>query len=65
LRAKLSSEAATASQAGLAPTWPGSPAAEPSERSPEEASSMLSALQDGWERARIEDLDYFDDEEKR
>jgi hypothetical protein len=29
----------------------------PAERSPQEAGSTLSALQAGWERARIKDLD--------
>jgi len=41
-----------------APPWPSGPAAEePSARSPEEAGSMLSALQDGWERARLQTHD--------
>ena len=71
LRAKLSaaSRAADRGEPGM-PTWPGSAEAlqpEPPDRSPEEASSLLSALQDGWERARIEnlDLDYYDGEEHR
>jgi hypothetical protein len=32
-------------------------AAESSARSPEQASSRLSALQDGWLRGRLDDLD--------
>jgi signal transduction histidine kinase len=34
-------------------------------RSPEEAGSVLSALQGGWERARLENLDNFEDEDRR
>jgi signal transduction histidine kinase len=71
LRAKLDSPAASASRAGArASAWSGAYAAhadeELPERSPEEASSQLSALQDGWERARIEDLnpDYFNGEDQ-
>jgi signal transduction histidine kinase len=69
LRAKIGAAAPTASQGGRAPARPGSPgspaAAEPPARSPEEAGSLLSALQGGWERARIQDLDDFDGEEHR
>jgi hypothetical protein len=36
---------------------PGAVTGRPAERSPEEAGSMLSALQAGWEQARIQDLD--------
>ena len=64
LRAKLGS---AGREGPRAPAWPGaagtSPGEEPPARSPEEASSLLSALQDGWKRARIEDLDYFDGED--
>jgi signal transduction histidine kinase len=68
LRAKNSSATSSLTQEGSPPppAWPGSPAAaEPPARSPEEASSLLSALQDGWERARIHDLNDFDDEDRR
>jgi signal transduction histidine kinase len=67
LRAKHSSATPSPAQEGSPPpAWPGSPAtAEPPARSPEEASSLLSALQDGWERARIHDLNDFDDEDRR
>jgi signal transduction histidine kinase len=71
LRAKLSAASPAAGQEEFRPpTWPGSAGAlepEPPDRSPEETSSLLSALQDGWERARIEnlDLDYYDGEEHR
>jgi signal transduction histidine kinase len=71
LRAKINSTAAPASREGArASAWPGAYAAhadeELPERSPEEASSQLSALQDGWERARTEDmnLDYFNGEDQ-
>jgi signal transduction histidine kinase len=38
-------------------------AQEPPDRSPEDAASRFSALQDGWQRARIEDIEYFNEEE--
>jgi hypothetical protein len=57
LRAKLSTPAPDAGQPGRPVP---APADGPSARSPEEASILLSALQDGWERARIDDLDDFD-----
>jgi signal transduction histidine kinase len=64
LRRKLSSASGDRDGPG-SPAWPGATgAAEPPDRSPEEASSLLSALQDGWERARIDDLDYFEGEEQ-
>jgi hypothetical protein len=53
-------------QASLAPQLRGGPGAEPgasllhpesSGRSPEQTSSRLSALQDGWLRGRLDDLD--------
>jgi signal transduction histidine kinase len=66
LRTKLNSASAPAQEGSLSPAWAGSPAAaEPSARSPEEAGSLLSALQDGWERGRIQDLDDFDGEDHR
>jgi hypothetical protein len=72
LRRKLSGAAAAAGREGGRPAWPraagaagAAGAAEPPDRSPEEAGSLLSALQDGWERARIEDLDYWDGEDQR
>jgi hypothetical protein len=40
-------------------------ALEPSARSPEEAASLMSALQDGWDRARTENFDYFDGGDQR
>jgi len=42
---------------GRGPRRPSPVTEEPAERSPQEAGSMLSALQAGWERARIKDLD--------
>jgi hypothetical protein len=30
-------------------------------RSPEETRSLLSSLQQGWQRGRVDDLDYPDD----
>jgi hypothetical protein len=66
LRAKLSAAPAHGGREGPDSSgWLGASAAEPPLLSPEEASGMLSALQDGWERARIEDLDYSDGEEHR
>ena len=35
-------------------------AAEPAARSPEQASSRMFALQDGWQRGRRDELDYPD-----
>jgi signal transduction histidine kinase len=43
-------------QPGSQPVAPASEAAEPSARSPEQMRSMLSALQDGWQRGRHGDL---------
>jgi signal transduction histidine kinase len=59
LHAKFGSAATSdGPERGRTPAWPGGSAAdEPSARSPEEAGSMLSALQDGWERARLQTHD--------
>ena len=66
LRRKLSPTAVSDGQASEESAWPGSlAAAEPPARSPEETGSILSALQGGWERARIEDPDYFEGEDQR
>jgi signal transduction histidine kinase len=53
-------------QANLAPQLRGQnpaaqPPGEPSGRSPEDTRSMMSSLQDGWLRGRVDDLDYPDD----
>jgi signal transduction histidine kinase len=58
LRARLGSASAADSREGRQPSALPA-AAEPRERSPEEASSLLSELQDGWQRARIDNLDDF------
>ena len=58
LRDKFSSATASDGPGRPAPPWSAGLAAdEPSARSPEEASGMLSALQDGWERARLQTHD--------
>ena len=65
LRAKLSTAPAPGGWDGPGSSvQPAAPTAEPPDRSPEEAGGLLSALQDGWERARMEDLDYFDGEDQ-
>ncbi len=65
LRAKLSAASAPGGWDGPGSSvQPATPATEPPDRSPEEAGGMLSALQDGWERARIADMDYFDGEDQ-
>ncbi len=38
------------------------PASEPAVRSPEETRGMMSSLQDGWQRGRVDDLDGADDD---
>jgi signal transduction histidine kinase len=57
-------------QASLAPqlrdrSEPASPAVPPdggpAARSPEEIGTMMSSLQDGWQRGRVADLDHLDD----
>ena len=47
-------------QLGSEPAAPPREAAEPWARSPEETSSVMSALQDGWQRGRRDELDYPD-----
>jgi signal transduction histidine kinase len=42
--------------------WPAEE--EAADRSPEEASSLLSALQDGWERGRLDNLRDFDEQDQ-
>ncbi len=55
-------------QASLAPQLrnrapsPGGPAGEPAGRSPDDMRSTMSALQLGWERGRVDDLDFPDDD---
>jgi signal transduction histidine kinase len=42
--------------------WPAEE--EAADRSPEEASSLLSALQDGWERGRLDNIRDFDEQDQ-
>jgi signal transduction histidine kinase len=59
LRAKFGSATTSGGpERGRTPPWPGGAATdEPPARSPEEAGSTLSALQAGWERARLQTHD--------
>jgi signal transduction histidine kinase len=58
LRDKFSPSADGPERHRNTPAWSGGPATdEPSARSPEEAGSTLSALQAGWERARLQTHD--------
>ncbi len=60
-------------QASIAPQLRDQPGGEPAaagrqagpgteDRSPEEARNLFSSLQQGWQRGRVDDLDYPDDD---